>query len=68
VDKREAGCTSSVMGKMGCKRILERMVGILNLQGLVTDVSSVIMKMVRQLKGNVVIFYNLIFYSLPHML
>ncbi|KAL9987032.1 hypothetical protein ACROYT_G001267 [Oculina patagonica] len=45
VDKREVGGTSSLMEKMGCKRILERMVGILNLQELVTDASSVIMKM-----------------------
>ena len=52
VDKREAGGTSSLMEKMGCKRILKRMVGILNLQELVTDASSVIMKMVRELKGN----------------
>ena len=68
VDKREAVGTSSLMEKMGCKRILDRMVGILNLQELVTDASSVITKMVRELKGNVVIIYNLIFYSLPHML
>jgi len=54
VDKREAGGTSSLMEKMGCKRILERMVGILNLQEVVTDASSVIMKMVRELKGSVV--------------
>ena len=58
VDKREAGGTSSLMEKMGCKRILERMVGILNLQELVTDASSVIMKMVRELKGKAVISYN----------
>ena len=68
MDKREAGGTSSLMEKMGCKRIFERMLGILNLQELVTDASSVIMKMVRELKGNVVVIYNLIFYSLPHML
>ena len=55
VDKREAGGTSSLMEKMGCKRILERMVGVLNLQELVTDASSVIMKMVRELKGNVLV-------------
>ncbi len=52
VDKREAGGTSSLMEKMGCKRILERMIGVLNAQELVTDASSVIMKMVRELKGN----------------
>lgn len=69
VDKREAGGTSSLMEKMGCKRILERLVGILNLQELVTDASSVIMKMVRELKGNVIVnFCNLIFYTLPHVL
>lgn len=52
VDKREAGWTFSLMEKMGCKRILERMFGILNAQELVTDASSMIMKMVRELKGN----------------
>ena len=52
VDKREAGGTSSLMEKMGCKRLLERMIGVLNVQELVTDASSVIMKMVRELKGN----------------
>ena len=40
------------MEKVGCKRILERMVGILNASELVTDASSVIMKMiVRELKS-----------------
>lgn len=53
---------------MGCKRILERLVGILNLQELLTDASSVITKMVRELIANAVIIYNLIFYGLPHML
>ena len=43
------------MEKVGCKRILERMVGVLNLQELVTDASSVIMKMVRELKGDVLV-------------
>lgn len=51
VDKRETGGTSTLMEKMGCKRILERMIGILNASELVTDASSVIMKMVRELKG-----------------
>lgn len=51
VDKREAGGTSTLMEKMGCKRLLERMMNSLNLGELVTDASSVIMKMVRELKG-----------------
>ena len=69
VDKREAGGTSSLMEKMGCKRILERMVGILNLQEVVTDASSVIIKMVRELKGNVVNILQLHFHLFaPHAL
>ena len=51
VDKREAGGTSTLMEKMGCKRLLERMMNSLNLGELVTDASRVIMKMVRELKG-----------------
>lgn len=51
VDKREAGGTSTLMGKMGCKRLLERMMNRLNLGELVTDASRVIMKMIRELKG-----------------
>ncbi|KAL9977790.1 hypothetical protein ACROYT_G015233 [Oculina patagonica] len=50
VDKREAGETSSLMENMGCKRILERTIGVLNAQEQVTDASSVIIKMVRDLK------------------
>ena len=46
VNKKEAGGSSSLMEKMGCMRILERMVGILNLQELMTDGSSIIMKLV----------------------
>ena len=51
VDKREAGGTSTLMEKMGCKRLLERMMNSLNLGEVVTDASKVIMKMVRELKG-----------------
>ena len=59
VDKRETGGTSTLMEKMGCKRILERMIGILNTSELVRDASSVIMKMVRELKGTSLNFKNL---------
>ena len=51
VDKREAGGTSSLMEKMGCKRLLERMMNSLKLGEVVTHASQVIMKMVRELKG-----------------
>ena len=51
VDKREAGGTSTLMEKMGCKRLSERMMNSLNVGEVVTDASKVIMKMVRELKG-----------------
>jgi len=54
VDKREAGGTSTLMEKMGCKRLLERMMKSLNLGELVTDASKVIMKMVRELNGMII--------------
>lgn len=58
VDKREAGGTSLLMEKMGCKRIFERMIGVLDAQELVTDASSVIMKMVRELKGTITALFS----------
>ena len=59
VDKREAGGTSTLMEKMGCKRLLERMMDSLNLGEIVTDASRVIMKMVRELKGKTLQNYPL---------
>ena len=44
VDKREAGGTSTLMEKIGCKRLLGRMMNNLNLGELVTDASKVIME------------------------
>ena len=64
VNKKKAGGSSSLMEKMGCKRNLERMVGILNRQELMTNGSSIIMKLVRELKGNVVTIYRMIYCSL----
>lgn len=49
VDKREAGGTSTLMEKIGCKRILERRFGVLNCSEIVTDASTTVMKMVRVL-------------------
>ena len=43
IDKGEAGGSSTLMEKMGCKRLLERMMNSLNLSELVTDASKVIM-------------------------
>ena len=50
IDKCETGSTSTLMEKMGCKRLLERMMDSLKLGEIVTDASTVIMKMVRELK------------------
>ena len=51
VDKREASGTSTLMEKIGCKRILERANSVLNISELVTDVSSTIIKMLKELKA-----------------
>lgn len=60
VDKREAGGTPTLMEKIGCKCILERVVGKLNLSEVVTDASSVIIKMVRELKGKTYLVWSCI--------
>lgn len=57
VDKREASGTSTLMEKIGCKRILERANSVLNISELVTDASSTIIKMLKELKGNYITVY-----------
>ena len=52
VDKREASGTSTLMKKIGCKRILARASSVLNVSELVTDASSTIINMLTELKGN----------------
>ena len=54
VDKREASGTSTLMEKLGCKRILDRANSVLNISELVTDASSAIIKVLKELKGNYV--------------
>lgn len=61
VDKREAGGTSTLMEKMGCKRLLERLMTNLKLGEFVSDASRVIMKMVRELKGTFIEQFNITF-------
>ena len=51
VDKREPGGTSTVMEKMGLKRIMERMMEKLKIKEVVTDASNVIIKLLRDLTG-----------------
>lgn len=68
VDKREAGGASTVMEKIGCKRILERVFGVLNCSEVVTDASTSIMKMVRELKGRNCQCNNYIYMSISQAL
>lgn len=73
VDKREAGVTSTLMEKMGCKRgLLERLMTNPKLGEFVCDATRVIMKMVRELKGtfieqfNITFVISLIFFFVDH--
>ena len=51
VDKHEAGGTSTVMEKMALKRLMERIIEKLRIKEVVTDASSTIMKLLREMKG-----------------
>ena len=51
VDKREAGGTSTVMEKMALKRLMERIIEKLKIKEVVTDASSTIIKLLRDMKG-----------------
>ena len=51
VDKRETGGNSVVMEKEGLRRLLEKMASVLPFSELATDASSSIMKLVRDMKG-----------------
>ena len=51
VEKCEAGGTSTVMEKMGLKRLMERIIGQLKIKELVTDASASIVKLLRDMKG-----------------
>ena len=65
VNKREAGGTSTLMEKIGCKRLLERMMDCLDFGDLVTNASTVIMKIVREMKGMITQAIDLYFSSFP---
>ena len=53
IDKRETGGNSAVMEREGLRRLLERLMTELPLNELCTDASSMIIKLVRDMKGNV---------------
>lgn len=52
IDKRETGGNSAVMEREGLRRLLERLMTELPLNELCTDASSMIIKLVRDMKGN----------------
>ena len=58
VDKREAGGTSTVMEKMALKRLMERIIEKLKIKEVVTDASSTIMKLLRDMKGSLKISFD----------
>ena len=51
VNKREAEGTSTVMEKMALKQLMERIIEKLKIKEVVTDASSTIMKLLRDMKG-----------------
>ena len=56
IDKRETGGNSVVMEKEGLRRLLEKMASVLPFSELATDASSTIMKLVRDMKGMLMLF------------
>ena len=52
VDKRETGGNSVTVEKEGLRRLLEKMATVLPFSEITTDASSSIMKLVREMRGN----------------
>ena len=52
VDKRETGGKSAAMEKLALSRLLSRLKSVLNIEHLVTDASTSIKALVRDMKGN----------------
>ena len=52
VDKRETGGKSAAMEKLALSRLLRRLKSVLNIEHLVTDASTSIKALVRDMKGN----------------
>ena len=51
VDHCKAGGTSTVMEKIALKRLMKRIIEKLRMKEVVTDASSTIMKLLREMKG-----------------
>lgn len=65
VDKRETGGNSVVMEKEGLRRLLDKMASVLPFSELATDASSSIMKLVRDMKGMLMLFA---YFHLEHLI
>ena len=66
VDKRETGGNSVVMEKEGLRRrLLEKMASVLPFSEIATDASSSIMKLVRDMKGTLMLF---LYFHLKHLI
>lgn len=64
VDKRETGGKSATMEKLALSRLLQRLKGVLKIDHLVTDASTSIKALVRDLKGTYYMYILLIYVSL----
>ena len=51
IDKRETGGNSAIMEREGLRRLLEHLMTELPMNGLCTDASFMIIKLVRDMKG-----------------
>lgn len=60
VDKRETGGKSAVMEKLALSRLLRRLKDVLNIAHLVTDASTSIKALVREMKGKLILFIILL--------
>ena len=58
IDKRETGGKSAAMEKLAMSRLLQRLKGVLTISHVVTDASTCIKALVRDMKGTYVSFFS----------
>ena len=63
IDKRETGRNSAVMEREGLRRLLERLMTELPLNELCTDASSTVIKLVKDMKGNMLLILSTSFWG-----
>ena len=58
IDKRETGGKSAAMEKLAMSRLLQRLKGVLTISHVVTDASTSIKALVRDMKGTYISFFS----------